>query len=228
MPSASGVRTTVAPSPRISLHFSSANCSGTYNITLYPRLTPISANPTPVLPAVASTIVPPGRSTPRRSASSTRPSAARSFTLPPGFRNSSFAHISAQGSVPLACSSRRRRNIGVSPTSSNTFSATLIKQNLTHKFNPATEVRRRLRTHPAFLHQLKENWPCKLFTHKSKARIATPQPCIRASLQHHRIRHPHPSPPVRLSDSTQSASAPTSVQSSSPSPPHGSPGIRPA
>src|SRR5882757_7691342 len=150
MPSASGVRTTVAPSPRISLHFSSANCSGTYNITLYPRLTPISANPTPVLPAVASTIVPPGRSTPRRSASSTRPSAARSFTLPPGFRNSSFAHISAQGSVPLACSSRRRRNIGVSPTSSNTFSATLIEQKPHTQIQPGNRSSPKAQGTPSF------------------------------------------------------------------------------
>ena len=49
-----------------------------------------SARPTPVLPAVASTIVSPGRRTPRRSASSTIASAMRSFTLPPGLRCSHF------------------------------------------------------------------------------------------------------------------------------------------
>src|SRR5271156_6026449 len=126
MPSSSGVRTTVAPSPRISLHFPSANCSGTYSITLYPRFTPISANPTPVFPAVASTIVPPACNTPRRSASSTIPSAALSLMLPPGFRYSSFAQISAQLSAPLACSSRRSRTIGVCPTSSKILSTTFI------------------------------------------------------------------------------------------------------
>ena len=45
----------------------------------------------PVLPAVASTIVSPGRSTPRRSASCTIASAIRSLTLPPGLRCSHFA-----------------------------------------------------------------------------------------------------------------------------------------
>ncbi len=45
----------------------------------------------PVLPEVASTIVPPGRSTPSRSAASTIDSAARSLTLPPMLRNSALA-----------------------------------------------------------------------------------------------------------------------------------------
>ena len=47
----------------------------------------------PVLPAVPSTIVPPGRRVPRATASSTMASAARSFTEPPGFMNSALPRI---------------------------------------------------------------------------------------------------------------------------------------
>src|SRR5688572_12926490 len=47
----------------------------------------------PVLPDVPSTMVPPSRSRPRRSASSTIPLATRSLELPPGFKNSAFACI---------------------------------------------------------------------------------------------------------------------------------------
>jgi hypothetical protein len=45
----------------------------------------------PVLPEVPSTMVPPSRSRPLRSASSTIPLATRSLELPPGFKNSAFA-----------------------------------------------------------------------------------------------------------------------------------------
>lgn len=45
----------------------------------------------PVLPEVPSTMVPPSRSSPLRSASSTIPLATRSLELPPGFKNSAFA-----------------------------------------------------------------------------------------------------------------------------------------
>ena len=48
----------------------------------------------PVLPAVPSTTVPPGRSLPLRSASSMIARAARSFTEPPGFMNSALPRIS--------------------------------------------------------------------------------------------------------------------------------------
>src|SRR5881409_4062798 len=49
----------------------------------------------PVLPLVGSTIVAPGRSAPRRSASSIIATAIRSLTLPPGLKNSSFASTTA-------------------------------------------------------------------------------------------------------------------------------------
>src|SRR5438046_1842003 len=52
----------------------------------------------PVLPLVGSTIVAPGLSTPRRSASSSIATAMRSLTLPPGLSDSSFATTV----VPLA------------------------------------------------------------------------------------------------------------------------------
>src|SRR3954463_8718954 len=72
------------------------------------------ARPTPVLPEVGSTIVPPGRSFPSRSAASIIGSPIRSFTEPPGFRYSSLARISAPPGGVSFCS----RTIGVAPTSS--------------------------------------------------------------------------------------------------------------
>src|SRR5690349_15119003 len=72
------------------------------------------ARPTPVLPDVGSTIVPPGRSFPSRSAASIIGRPIRSFTEPPGFRYSSFARISA----PPRGVSFGSRTIGVAPTSS--------------------------------------------------------------------------------------------------------------
>src|SRR5262249_46733602 len=94
--------------------------SGTLTITRYPLFTPINARPIPVFPAVASIIVLPGRSFPSRSAREIMPIAARSFTLPPGFRYASFAKTSEL----LDGTRRRRCNIGVSPTSSVMLSAT--------------------------------------------------------------------------------------------------------
>src|SRR3954470_3095814 len=72
------------------------------------------ANPTPVLPDVGSTIVPPGFSFPSRSAASIIASPIRSLTEPPGLRNSSFASTRA----PPGGERRGSRTIGVSPTSS--------------------------------------------------------------------------------------------------------------
>src|SRR5436305_650509 len=72
------------------------------------------ASPTPVLPDVGSTIVPPGFNFPSRSAASIIGSPMRSFTDPPGFRYSSFARIWA----PPRGLSLSRRTIGVAPTSS--------------------------------------------------------------------------------------------------------------
>src|SRR6059058_438489 len=72
------------------------------------------ARPTPVLPEVGSTIVPPGFSFPSRSAASIIASPIRSLFEPPGFMNSSFARI-----VPgTSCETRSSRTIGVFPTRS--------------------------------------------------------------------------------------------------------------
>ena len=65
----------------------------------------------PVLPAVPSTIVPPGRSSPRASASSTMNSAARSFTLAPGLANSHLPKMSH----PVASLGPFSRTSGVLP-----------------------------------------------------------------------------------------------------------------
>ena len=74
------------------------------------------ARPTPVLPEVGSTIVPPGFSFPSCSAFSIIASPMRSLTEPPGLRYSSFA--SRSGSTPRPIESSR--TIGVRPTSSRT------------------------------------------------------------------------------------------------------------
>src|SRR6266404_289075 len=79
------------------------------------------ARPTPVLPEVGSTIVPPGFSFPSRSAASIIGRPMRSFTEPPGFRYSSFARICA----PPRGESFSSRTIGVAPTSSSTVGNSL-------------------------------------------------------------------------------------------------------
>src|SRR4029077_17504169 len=92
----------------------------------YPLIAAPIASPTPVLPDVGSTIVPPGRSFPARSAASIIGSPMRSFTEPPGFRYSSFARICA----PPRGESLSRRTIGVAPTSSRMvgYSATSVQR----------------------------------------------------------------------------------------------------
>jgi hypothetical protein len=57
----------------------------------YPRARLTKARPMPVLPAVPSTITPPGFKVPRSSASLTMAQAALSFTDPLGLRNSALA-----------------------------------------------------------------------------------------------------------------------------------------
>jgi len=52
------------------------------------------ARPTPVLPLVASTMVPPGFNCPLRSASSMIEMPMRSLTEPPGLKNSTLANTS--------------------------------------------------------------------------------------------------------------------------------------
>src|SRR3954471_9039299 len=82
----------------------------------YPLSAAAIARPTPVFPEVGSTIVPPGFSSPSRSAASIIASPIRSFTDPPGFRYSSFARIRGPPAGEIASS----RTIGVRPTRSRT------------------------------------------------------------------------------------------------------------
>src|SRR5579862_7770028 len=74
------------------------------------------ARPTPVLPEVGSTMVPPGRSLPSRSAASIMGRPIRSLTEPPGFRYSSLATMRAGSPRVIRCS----WTSGVPPTRSRT------------------------------------------------------------------------------------------------------------
>ena len=74
------------------------------------------ARPTPVLPDVGSTMVPPGRSFPSRSAASIIRMPMRSLTEPPGFRYSSLAITVGASPRVIRC----RRTSGVLPTRSRT------------------------------------------------------------------------------------------------------------
>ena len=85
-----------------------------------------------MLPDVGSTIVPPGRSFPSRSAASIIASPIRSFTEPPGFRYSSFAS-SSPGTLRLRRSSR---TIGVEPTSSRTVGYSRLPTTREDYFGP--------------------------------------------------------------------------------------------
>ena len=82
------------------------------------------ASPTPVLPDVGSTIVPPGCSSPEASAASIIRAAIRSFTEPPGLRYSTLASTSGprsalpSGRSSVPCS----RTSGVLPTRSSSDS----------------------------------------------------------------------------------------------------------
>src|SRR5919204_1039771 len=80
------------------------------------------ASPTPVLPEVGSTIVPPGFSKPSRSAASIIATAGRSFTDPPGLVVSIFAMRSHVRPRPM----RGSRTSGVSPMRPRTESAISI------------------------------------------------------------------------------------------------------
>ncbi len=77
---------------------------------------PTSASPMPVLPAVPSTMTPPGRNSPRFTASSMMKSAARSLTDWPGFMNSALPRIVQ----PVAAETRSSLISGVLPIASIT------------------------------------------------------------------------------------------------------------
>src|SRR5688572_800667 len=75
----------------------------------------------PVLPAVPSTIKLPGLSSPRLSPSRMRYRPARSFTEPPGFRNSALPRMSQ----PVSSDGPRNRMSGVLPIASTSPLRTL-------------------------------------------------------------------------------------------------------
>src|SRR5688572_10533496 len=81
------------------------------SIKRYPLTAATKARPIPVLPLVGSTIVSPGCNRPSCSATSIMFKQIRSFTLPPGLNDSSFAHTPAS-SVP---GNRRSCTTGVIP-----------------------------------------------------------------------------------------------------------------
>src|ERR1700735_3438770 len=72
--------------------------------------------PMPVLPAVPSTTIPPGRKAPRATASLIIASAARSLTEPPGFMNSALPRIVH----PVASEAARSLMRGVRPIAATT------------------------------------------------------------------------------------------------------------
>ena len=85
-------------------------------MTLYPFATPTIDNPIPVFPEVGSMMVSPGFSNPSCSAFSIILRAIRSFTLPPGLKNSSFTNTSAESSGTILFN----LTIGVLPINSVT------------------------------------------------------------------------------------------------------------
>ena len=94
----------------------------------------------PVLPAVPSTINPPGRNAPRASASRTMASAARSFTEPPGFMNSALPRIVQ----PVSSEALRNLMRGVSPMAASTSCLTIMTSLWCER--PAKYVRLAVRT----------------------------------------------------------------------------------
>ena len=84
-----------------------------------PSALPITVSPIPVLPAVPSTTVPPGRSVPRFTASWMMKSAARSLTDWPGFMNSALPRMVH----PVISEARFSLMRGVRPTAAATPSA---------------------------------------------------------------------------------------------------------
>ena len=83
-------------------------------ISRYPLTAHTIARPIPVFPLVGSTTAEPGLSSPLSSASFTICKAMRSFILPPGLNDSTFAAIVA----PVLGESLFNFNIGVIPISS--------------------------------------------------------------------------------------------------------------
>ena len=93
--------------------------SGMTITVLKPSALATRARPIPVLPAVPSTIVPPGLKAPRATASVMMARPARSLTEPPGFMNSALPRIAQ----PVASDAWRSLIKGVLPIASMTLCA---------------------------------------------------------------------------------------------------------
>src|SRR4051794_32275922 len=117
VPSSPGVSTTLAPYSFSSCLRSGLAVFGTHTSTSYPSAAPSMAYAMPVFPEVASNMVLPGTSSPRRSPSRSICSAARSFTEPPGLNHSALAYISTAGFTPYFSGSRDNLSSGVLPIS---------------------------------------------------------------------------------------------------------------
>src|SRR5215831_4747577 len=99
----------------------------------------------PVLPAVPSTITPPGLSRPRSSASLMMNSAARSLTEPPGLRNSALPRIVH----PVSSEARRNLISGVFPTVPMKPSRIFMPCSVARACRPTLSVAREEMQHPA-------------------------------------------------------------------------------
>src|SRR5215510_14676501 len=99
--------------------FSSANASEKTKCDLKPRALQTRAIEIPVVPAVYSTTVPPAGSRPAAAARSTIARAIRSFMLPVGLADSSFAITRAAPRGTM----RRSSTTGVRPIASSTLLA---------------------------------------------------------------------------------------------------------
>src|SRR5690349_16806667 len=108
---------TSAPRARSRRAFSCDILSGIVKMQRYPFTAAAIASPTPVLPDVASTINPPGLRRPSRSAASIIAMPMRSFTEPPGLKNSALAYTG----VRTPCVTRFSRISGVQPMVSRTL-----------------------------------------------------------------------------------------------------------
>src|SRR6266568_853377 len=118
---------TRAPNAFSRFTFSRLCLSGIVKMHRYPRSAATSASPKPVFPLVGSTIVPPGLRRPFFSAASIIAMPMRSFTDPPGFRNSAFARIN--GWCPFETAFNRMRGVRpIASRMSRRYSTTLPRR----------------------------------------------------------------------------------------------------
>src|SRR5579864_422237 len=112
LPSSGSLYSTSAPYALTNWRRSSLTLPGITRRTRYPFAAPIIAYAMPVLPLVLSVMMRSRVSLPDRSPSSIMRSAGRSFTDPPGLRNSALAYTATSGH---SWSKSRTRSSGVLP-----------------------------------------------------------------------------------------------------------------